>query len=541
MAGAGLGTVLADMTTVAERPAPARPEPESRATALDRPVARWIVVAGGVAVALGVALRFYVRSHLWLDESLSVLIARQPLRRLPGALRHDGAPPLYYAGLHVWMLAFGRSDWAVRAFSGLASVATLPLLWFAGRRVGRRVAGAALVIGATSPFAIHYATETRMYALVALLAVAGFLALARAFERATVGRLALVAVITAALLYTHYWAIYLVAVVGAWLVWRGWGPHAGGPPVDRTEARRCAAAMVAGGLAFAPWLPVFLYQAAHTGTPWAKPAQFDALVDVVQEFSGGGYAIARILGLVLFGLCALGVFGVPVDGARIELHLGTRSRGRALALILIGTPALAIAAGLVSHTAFVARYTSVVWPVFVLLAGLGASRFVSVKARTTVLGVAAIVGLWLSAGGAFIPRTEAGDFAAALRTQARPGDVVAYCPDQLAPAVHRILGDLPGVTQITYPRATPPGRVDWVDYGDAVRSAPVAPFAQSLVDRTGPGGRVWLVLGRGYRPYNGRCTVLGEDLARLTGGEQQVVRNRPIRYFEHGTLFRYPA
>ena len=63
----------------------------------------------------------------------------------------------------------------MRAFSGLASVACLPLVYLAGRRVGgRRAAWAALVVMATSPFALHYATETRMYSLVALEAVVGF-------------------------------------------------------------------------------------------------------------------------------------------------------------------------------------------------------------------------------------------------------------------------------------------------------------------------------------------------------------------------------
>ena len=533
-----LGTVVRTMTALVDAPADARPE-SSSVPPVRRP-AGWLTVGVAALVAIGVVLRFYVRSHLWLDETLSVLIARKHVSDIPGALRHDGAPPLYYVGLHFWMLAFGTSDWAVRAFSGLASVVTLPLLYLAGRRIGRGVAWAAVVIGATSPFAIHYATETRMYALVALLAVAGFLVLARAFERPTLPRLAAVALVTASLLYTHYWAIYLVAVVGAWLVWRGWLVRGSdGVPVDREPARRAACAMVAGGLLFLPWLPTFLYQAAHTGTPWARPAQFDALVDVVQEFSGGNFPLARILGLVLFGLCVLGLFGTPVDGARIELHLQTRPRGRALAIVLLGTPALAIAAGLLSHTAFVARYTSVVWPAFVLLAALGASRFLSLKGRTTILAVAGVVGLWLSAGGAFIPRTEAGEFAAALAAKARPGDVVTYCPDQLAPAVHRILGDPPGIAQVTYPRSTPPGQVDWVDYGDAVRGASVTDFARSAVARAAPGGHVWLVLGRGYRPYNGRCTLLGAELQRLTGSQQQVVRNRPIRYFEHGTLYRY--
>ena len=68
----------------------------------------------------------------------------------------------------------------MRSLSGVIGVITLPLTWLAGKRLGgRTVAWAALLLVATSPFAVCYDTETRMYALVALLTVLGFLALDR--------------------------------------------------------------------------------------------------------------------------------------------------------------------------------------------------------------------------------------------------------------------------------------------------------------------------------------------------------------------------
>ena len=62
-----------------------------------------------------------------------------------------------------------------------------------------------------------------------------------------------------------------------------------------------------------------------------------------------------------------------------------------------------------------------------------------------------------------MPRTQAVQVAADLNAQAQPGDVVVYCPDQLGPAVDRLL-TVPGVLQLTYPRMIGPARVDWVDY-----------------------------------------------------------------------------
>ena len=76
-----------------------------------------LTVAVAAVVVVGVALRFLTSSHLWLDEALTVNIAKLPLSRIPDALRHDGSPPLYYLLLHWWIAAFGAGDIAVRALS----------------------------------------------------------------------------------------------------------------------------------------------------------------------------------------------------------------------------------------------------------------------------------------------------------------------------------------------------------------------------------------------------------------------------------------
>ena len=80
------------------------------------------------------------RSHMWLDEALTLNISRLPLGQIHGALRRDGAPPLYYYLLHFWSGAFGSSDAAVRALSGVLSCATLPV-HLAGRASSGRQDG----------------------------------------------------------------------------------------------------------------------------------------------------------------------------------------------------------------------------------------------------------------------------------------------------------------------------------------------------------------------------------------------------------------
>ena len=203
------------------------------------PVHPVVLALGAVAVVIGVGLRFWAPTPLWLDEALSVNIARLPVTQIPRALAHDGAPPLYYLLLHLWMLVFGQGDIAVRALSGIVSVISLPFFWVAGYRLGgRAVAWITFFLALSSPFAINYATTARMYSLMILWTLLGFLALVRALEDARPTRLIALGAVTAAMLYTHYWSLYLLVATGAWLVWRWWRTGEGGPQVRAILARR---------------------------------------------------------------------------------------------------------------------------------------------------------------------------------------------------------------------------------------------------------------------------------------------------------------
>src|SRR4051794_31991951 len=79
---------------------------------LRRDLPRWFFPATiGVLVVAGIALRFFARQALWLDEAQSVAIAKLPLTgpatTLWDGLRQDGSPPLYYLLLHLWTELFG--------------------------------------------------------------------------------------------------------------------------------------------------------------------------------------------------------------------------------------------------------------------------------------------------------------------------------------------------------------------------------------------------------------------------------------------------
>ncbi len=514
------------------RAAPPDPEgpPFSRATVV------MLVVGATLAVVVGLVLRFWTRSDLWLDEALTVNIARQPLHELPSYLRRDGAPPLFYALLHVWIGLFGTSDVAVRALAGVFGVATVPLAWLAGRRLGGTTgAWAAMLLVATSPFAVRYDTETRMYSLVALLTVLGFLALDRALRSPRPGNLVAVGAVAGLLLYSHYWSIYLLATTLAWLLYQSWR----GRPEWRRGARASFVATAVGCLTFLPWVPTFLYQARHTGTPWATPATFAAMVNAVSSFAGGSTSQGRALALLFFALGGLGLFGLATDRLHISVDIRTRPLGRPLAVVVVGTLAVAIAGGLASNSAFDARYASVVFVPLILLVSLGVTVFRDRHVRVGVVAVAVVLGIAASVPNVVTNRTQAGEVAATISATGRPGDIVAYCPDQLGPAVARLL-PTGRYTQVTFPRGTGPDFINWVDYAAAVRAASPLHFAQHLEALAATGHQIYMVWSPGYQAYGVRCEGIVQTLqASPAFTHAEVVTSDPLAFYQPMFLVRF--
>src|SRR5664280_214888 len=101
-------------------------------------------------------------------------------------------------------------------------------------------------------------------------------------------------------------------------------------------------------------------------------------------------------------------------------------------------------------------------------------------------------------------RTQAGEVAAALAPRAKPGDVIAYCPDQLGPAVNRLL-PAGRYQQITFPRGTGPTYVNWVDYAAASHKGSPVRFGQQLERMAGPDHQIFVVWYGSYQTFGTKC------------------------------------
>ena len=507
---------------------------------LDRAATPGLVVLVAIDVFAGAFLRFNTTSKMWLDEVLSVNISRDSIGLIVEHLRHDGAPPLYYVALHFWMKIAGTSDFSVRALSGLFSLATLPLVFIVARRLWNlRTAAVAVAVTAITPYAIYFATETRMYSLV-MLEVSLFLAIwTGPWKVRDIRRFFSLSVVATAMLYTHYWSLYFLAVVGLWSLIR----------LVRGEASRYGIRLVALALsivAWIPWLPIFNQQRIHTGTPWSTPpnsyqfftwANYFAANQSVQHTTPSLHhqiAVTTFVGLLL-----IGVFAVPLTG-RLSLGIDFRipSNARFLAMLGLGSVVLGLIAARVAGTTFVPRYAAIgAVPLFLLVA-LGISNFRTPMRILVVLSVFSLAMLWTDKWGRGVQRTQAGQAASVLASLPNTTTVVS-CPDQLGPSLLRYSrGDL---AYTSYPRGAYPAIIDWYDYVAAYNATSPSRFPRQFDTgslQTEPLAIVW---STGYT-LKSTCSDLVKSFSTYRGQDgQRLLKAKVQGFYQSMNVTYFPS
>jgi hypothetical protein len=179
---------------------------------------------------------------LWYDESWSWWLASGDL--LHKLKTQDAHPPLYYLTLAPWIRISDSEAW-MRALSALYGVLALPLMYRLGQRV-KNVGLLAMAFLAFCPYHVRFSQEARSYALLFLLGAVLLNLLVDLKEKDSRWRWIAVAVVTSAMMYTHYMAaFFLLAVAGMCWFWRRPGFTKG-------------ALLALGGslLLFAPWFPI---------------------------------------------------------------------------------------------------------------------------------------------------------------------------------------------------------------------------------------------------------------------------------------------
>jgi hypothetical protein len=370
-------------------------------------------VAGALllATAVSVLLRTGdLHAGFWIDEGIAVGIAQHGIAEIPGLLREDGSPPLYYLLLHGWLALTGGGEAAARSLSLLFAAALVPASWWAANAIaGRRAGVVAAAIAAGCPVVGYYAQEARMYTLVALLSLLAAAAFVLAFLQGRRRQLVTLGLAVVLLLYTHNWGLFLVgALTMTWLwLWRG----------RRVAGRDGALLAAAVAVAYAPWLPTLAFQAAHTGAPWSSPPSLLALGAVLAALA----VVAR--GETGRVLALLAATGVTVGWLVAQLEPSWSLR---YLLVLYGPAALAGACALARRPALV-------------VAVAGALLLVPLPVKSNARAVAVSAGIGL-----------------------RPGDlVISTQPEQVPVLAHYLPRGLVYLTPLGSP--ADPSVMDWRD------------------------------------------------------------------------------
>jgi len=275
---------------------------------------------------------------LWWDEGYSVFFATRAFGVMLARTAIDIHPPLYYALLQGWIAAFGKTAETLRLMSVVFSIAALPLLYLVAKKLfDARVGLVAAFLLALSPLSIYYAQELRMYGMVlflALVSVAAQLKILKA-ENAARGAPSQIAswlyvAATAALLYTQYFAAFLIVaqiVVALYLKYRARWP---------ISLRAWSARWLIVGALYLPWAlyagpKLYAYVTAKVGIEqYSRLDPFAFLAQHLVAFSLGHISEWTWLAwgaLVFVALAGLGIWEAGKQGSREAGKQGNREMG----------------------------------------------------------------------------------------------------------------------------------------------------------------------------------------------------------------------
>lgn len=297
-------------------------------------------------VAVGGAIRSWDLGEREItdDEAFSWRVIAYPVPEMLERLTEDVHPPLYYLALRCWTAVSGDSLAGLRSLSVVFGCATLVgvygfvrqlVLAFGGRWPGLagRAAWAGLVAAvlvAVEPSQVAFGRAARMYAMGGCLAAFSSWLLIAALSRRPGGRWWWAyALVAAAFAYTHYFAVFTLAVHAACALAAVAVAFSRGKRDGLATAGDVGLAAVVFLMCYSPWLPSLWVQVASVREGfWTQPlgtARVHSLLFAfLCGFQGGDKLVQG--GVVAAGLAAL--LALPF----------ARGRAGVLLLLLVASP-----------------------------------------------------------------------------------------------------------------------------------------------------------------------------------------------------------
>lgn len=340
------------------------------------------LAAVGALILLGFSIRALSldAQSLWRDEVDALRFATAPPQDMLSNFTRPGwNGPLYYLLLRGWIAAAGTTEYALRFFSLLPGVISIPLTYVLGRRLFNAHVGivSALLV-TTSPYLCWYSQEVKMYALVLGLALLAMYSLRRALQEGRWHWWLIQVATTSLAFYTHIFAALLVPVQ-VFSVLADW-PRA---------RRRWRGALVSLGFLTLPYLPLAVWQAPlalqarDTGfTPYSLDQMCVILMNRWSTgIEGWGKPFASALTVILAAMAVVmsGTLLPRWTDSRESAGHSARVRDRLALLIWLSVPVGCLWLLSLRQPLFTDRY--LIWsaPAFYILVALTLTSFVTAR------------------------------------------------------------------------------------------------------------------------------------------------------------------
>ena len=166
--------------------------------------------------SLSIFLRFYdiTFQSYWLDELFSAKASNpdNSFKFMYHMTVSDVHPPLYQSLLWVWYKIFGFNEYSGRILSAIFGTISIYFMYLLGKVLFNKDVGLyASIISSTNYFLVYYSQEMRSYSLVFLLTTISYLYLIKIIQNYSIKNFIIYLISTIALLYTHYFAFFLVS------------------------------------------------------------------------------------------------------------------------------------------------------------------------------------------------------------------------------------------------------------------------------------------------------------------------------------------
>jgi mannosyltransferase len=431
--------------------------------------------------AFAAALRFHALAAktFWFDEGVSIGISRLDWYNFGRILwRREANMSLYYLLLRGW-LHLGQSEFFVRSLSVLLALATVPAVYFLGRRLfDARTGMIAATLLAVNAYHVRYAQEARSYSLMVLLCVGSSLYFLKFLDLPSRRNRTLYILLSVAAVYAHFYSA--LSLFAQWLSLLFLTTES--IPREMKKTWRWIALLVS---------PIAVFVATTGAGPlrWIQRPGLKNLWTLGLRLSGNDGAIL----LIAYAIACLAAVVPLLARDQTTLRVSWETWRYRFLLLWLFFPVLSVFVLSQARPLFLPRYFILCLPALVLLAAAGISR---IRNRWIVV-VATLIVVTLSIQGtaSYYRRdfedTDREDWRRAsqyILANAQPGDAILFhVPMGRMPYEYYL--SLQGTISKT-PIVLYPSHGGQIDFRDFVEKPSYDQLEHSLPKYE----RVWLVL-----------------------------------------------